>query len=200
MTEQFAEPTLNHAHGDRLAVGAVEHVERDYLGAFDRSHALSVRWGRAHCLGLVLTVCAARLNTYSELHAHWWAVLGLNQFQFQQLVRQPKRSRSAPPWPSLRLVVRDAGDDSATRVYGLNAISHVSNIAALRLAAGVTQVQVADALGVGQGSVSRIEHQSDLLLSTLASYLTALGVHAQIVVEVAEQTVKYDLTAKRRAR
>ena len=34
---------LHHAHGDRLAVGAVENVERDYLGAFGRSHALSVR-------------------------------------------------------------------------------------------------------------------------------------------------------------
>jgi hypothetical protein len=38
MTEQLAEPVLHHAHGDRLAVGAVEHVERHYLGAFDRSH------------------------------------------------------------------------------------------------------------------------------------------------------------------
>ena len=81
-----------------------------------------------------------------------------------------------------------AGDDSATRVYGLNAISHVSNIvavidlAALRLAAGVTQVQVADALRVGQGSISRIERQTDLLLSTLTAYLAALGVEARLVV------------------
>jgi hypothetical protein len=39
-----------------------------------------------------------------------------------------------------------------------------------------------------------------MLVSTLASYLTALGVHAQIVVEVADQTVTYDLTARRRKR
>jgi hypothetical protein len=39
-----------------------------------------------------------------------------------------------------------------------------------------------------------------MLLSTLASYLTALGVAAQLVVEVGEETVAYDLTAGRRKR
>ena len=39
-----------------------------------------------------------------------------------------------------------------------------------------------------------------MLLSTLASYLTALGVAAQLVVEVGEETVAYDLTAERRER
>jgi hypothetical protein len=34
-----------------------------------------------------------------------------------------------------------------------------------------------------------------MLITTLASYLAALGVHAQLVVEAAEQTVTYDLTA-----
>jgi len=45
-------------------------------------------------------------------------------------------------------------------------------------------------------SASR-ERQGDRLISTLAAYLTALGVHAQILVEVGEQTVIYDLTAGR---
>ena len=36
-----------------------------------------------------------------------------------------------------------------------------------------------------------------MLISTLASYLTALGVDAKIVVEVGEQTVTYDLTGGR---
>jgi hypothetical protein len=39
-----------------------------------------------------------------------------------------------------------------------------------------------------------------MLISTLASYLAALGVDAKIVVEVGEQTVKYDLAVGREAR
>ena len=64
----------------------------------------------------------------------------------------------------------------------------------------MTQVQLAAAMNTSQGQISRIERQSDMLLSTLSSYLTALGVDAQIVVEVGEQTMTYDLTAQRRAR
>jgi transcriptional regulator with XRE-family HTH domain len=73
----------------------------------------------------------------------------------------------------------------------------VIDLAEIRRAAGRTQVELATALDTSQGQISRIEHQSDLLLSTLRAYLTALGVDAQIVVEVGEQTVTYNLTARR---
>jgi transcriptional regulator with XRE-family HTH domain len=76
----------------------------------------------------------------------------------------------------------------------------VIDLAAIRRAAGLTQIQLAAKLGVGQAQVSKIERQSDMLLGSLAAYLTALGVDAQIVVEVGEQTVTYSLTAGRRAR
>jgi transcriptional regulator with XRE-family HTH domain len=68
------------------------------------------------------------------------------------------------------------------------------DLAAIRRASGLTQTELAANLGVGQAQVSKIERQADMLISTLASYLAALGVHAQIVVEVGEQTVTYDLT------
>jgi transcriptional regulator with XRE-family HTH domain len=73
----------------------------------------------------------------------------------------------------------------------------VIDLAELRRMAGVTQVQLADALATSQGQISRIERQRDMLLSTLSAYLTALGVDAMIVVEVGEQTMTYDLTAGR---
>jgi transcriptional regulator with XRE-family HTH domain len=76
----------------------------------------------------------------------------------------------------------------------------VIELAEIRRAAGITQVELAASLGVGQAQVSKIERQADMLISTLASYLRALGVHAQILVEVGDQTVTYDLTAGRRAR
>jgi transcriptional regulator with XRE-family HTH domain len=68
------------------------------------------------------------------------------------------------------------------------------DLAAIRRATGLTQTELAAKLGVGQAQISKIERQGDMLLSTLASYLKALGVDASLVVEVGEQTVTYDLT------
>jgi transcriptional regulator with XRE-family HTH domain len=76
----------------------------------------------------------------------------------------------------------------------------VIDLAGIRRATGMTQVQLAANLGVGQAHISKIERQSDMLLSTLTSYLAALGVHAQIVVEVGEETLTYDLTSGSGAR
>jgi transcriptional regulator with XRE-family HTH domain len=74
------------------------------------------------------------------------------------------------------------------------------DLSSIRQAAGVTQVQLAGALNTSQGQVSRFERQSDMLLSTLSAYLTALGVDAQIVVEVGGQTMTFDLSAGRGGR
>ena len=74
------------------------------------------------------------------------------------------------------------------------------NLAALRRSAGMTQVQLAAHLGVRQAQVSKIERQADMLISTLASYMAALGVEAKIVVEIGDQTETYDLTQGREAR
>jgi transcriptional regulator with XRE-family HTH domain len=74
------------------------------------------------------------------------------------------------------------------------------DLAAIRRATGLTQIELAANLGVGQAQISKIERQADMLISTLASYLAALGVDAKIVVEVGEQTVTYNLTAGKGAR
>jgi transcriptional regulator with XRE-family HTH domain len=74
----------------------------------------------------------------------------------------------------------------------------VIDLAVIRRAAGLTQTELAANLGVGQAQVSKIERQDDMLISTLASYLAAVGVEAQIVVAMDEQSVTYDLTAGRR--
>ena len=56
-------------------------------------------------------------------------------------------------------------------------------------------MQMAVNLGVGQAQISKVERQDDMLLSTLASYLKALGATASLVIEFGQQTVTYDLTA-----
>jgi transcriptional regulator with XRE-family HTH domain len=73
----------------------------------------------------------------------------------------------------------------------------VIDLTAIRRAAGLTQTELAANLGVGQAQVSKIERQDDMLISTLASYLAALGVEAKIVVQMGDQAVTYDLTVER---
>ena len=68
----------------------------------------------------------------------------------------------------------------------------------IRRAAGRTQVELATALGTSQGQISRIERQSDLLVSTLIAYLTALGAEAKLVVRVGGKTIAQELTEGRR--
>ncbi|HEX4517944.1 MAG TPA: XRE family transcriptional regulator [Gaiellaceae bacterium] len=48
-------------------------------------------------------------------------------------------------------------------------------LAELRRAREMTQTQLASALEMKQGGVSRIEHQTDLYVSTLRSFIEALG-------------------------
>jgi transcriptional regulator with XRE-family HTH domain len=48
-------------------------------------------------------------------------------------------------------------------------------LAELREAKHMTQQQVAQSLGVSQANISRIEHEDDVYLSTLSSYVEALG-------------------------
>ena len=71
------------------------------------------------------------------------------------------------------------------------------DLAAVRRAAGLTQTELAANLGVGQAQVSKIERQGDMLISTLASYLAALGLEAKLVVQMGDQLVTYDLTARK---
>lgn len=57
----------------------------------------------------------------------------------------------------------------------------------LRQAHELTQKRMAELLGVGQDSVSRLEQRSDLLLSTLRGYVEALGGSLSLVAEFPDQ-------------
>ena len=60
---------------------------------------------------------------------------------------------------------------------------YAMGLAALRHALGLTQVELARRLEVTQGNVAQIEKRGDLLVSTLASYLHAVGGDVRIVVQ-----------------
>ena len=53
----------------------------------------------------------------------------------------------------------------------------------VRHAHRLTQERVAEALGIGQDQVSRLEQRSDFLISTLRSYIEAMGGSLSLVAE-----------------
>lgn len=67
------------------------------------------------------------------------------------------------------------------------------DISAVRKAAGMSQAELAERLGVQQTTVSRMERQTDWRLSTIAAYVAATGANATLTVEVSGRTVDYGL-------
>jgi transcriptional regulator with XRE-family HTH domain len=71
----------------------------------------------------------------------------------------------------------------------------------IRRASDLTQVQIAQKLGVGQAVVSRLERHHDMLLSTLADYLHATGAeHPRIVATLNGTEVELNLDQFRGSR
>jgi hypothetical protein len=79
--------------------------------------------------------------------------------------------------------------------WGVNVAEHrramvdALALADLRQARHVTQVQLAEELGISQGNVSRLEGRSDVYLSTLRSYVEALGGHLEIAAVFGSERV-----------
>jgi DNA-binding transcriptional regulator YiaG len=65
------------------------------------------------------------------------------------------------------------------------------NLATIRKAAELTQVDIAERLGTTQSAVSRAEQRGDMLYSTLLAYLRAAGAHdATLTVTVGGRRVE----------
>lgn len=88
-----------------------------------------------------------------------------------RIARLAERADLAPAVAATRAQMADAD-----RTYA-------KGLAALRHAAELTQVALADRLGVTQAAVSRMEQPHDMLLSTLNAYLEAVGGHARMIVQ-----------------
>jgi DNA-binding transcriptional regulator YiaG len=66
-------------------------------------------------------------------------------------------------------------------------IAEEKSLRELRQAHKLTQKHMADVLGIGQDSVSRLEQRTDLLISTLRGYVEAMGGRLSIVAEFPNQ-------------
>ena len=76
---------------------------------------------------------------------------------------------------------------------------YAMGLAALRQAFDLTQTELAKRLGVSQANLSKIEKRSDLLVSTLRSYLGALGGDVRIVVLFQGREIEVTLDALEKA-
>ena len=68
----------------------------------------------------------------------------------------------------------------------------------VRKAQEMTQLQLAEILGVNQGEVSKIEHRSDICVSTLAEYIEAMGGRLEIRVVFQDRVVAHGEGSNRR--
>lgn len=62
-------------------------------------------------------------------------------------------------------------------------IAEEMSLREVRQAHRLTQERVAEALGIGQDQVSRLEQRGDFLISTLRSYIEAMGGSLSLVAE-----------------
>jgi transcriptional regulator with XRE-family HTH domain len=62
----------------------------------------------------------------------------------------------------------------------------------IRKAREMTQAKLAETLGVNQGEVSKIEHRTDVYISTLAGYVEALGGKLEIRAVFPDREMRID--------
>ena len=62
----------------------------------------------------------------------------------------------------------------------------------IRKARQLTQAKLAEILGVNQGQISKIEHRTDVYLSTLAAYIEALGGTLEVRAVFADREMRID--------
>lgn len=74
-------------------------------------------------------------------------------------------------------------EQEAIRVRSQELIKQELTMLDLRKAMGQTQAAMAAKLGIKQENVSRVEQRADVMLSTLNSYLTAMGGRLKLVAE-----------------
>jgi DNA-binding XRE family transcriptional regulator len=74
-------------------------------------------------------------------------------------------------------------DRERAEARGAELIAEEMTLRSLRQAHDLTQERMAELLGVKQENVSRLERRTDLLLSTMASYVEAMGGRLRLVAE-----------------
>ncbi|WP_236737410.1 helix-turn-helix domain-containing protein [Mycolicibacterium llatzerense] len=95
--------------------------------------------------------------------------------------------------------IQDSDDDELWTDYAAPLYFAGPKLGIIRRVAGLTQVELAKNMGSTQAVISRLEGQSDLLLSTFAGYLHAAGAKARVVITIGDRDIELDLDEIRKA-
>lgn len=60
----------------------------------------------------------------------------------------------------------------------------------LRKARNITQVELAKAMSIEQGAISKLEHREDMYVSTLQAYIRALGGELKLVASFPDAEIQ----------
>lgn len=82
---------------------------------------------------------------------------------------------------------RDRVNRKARQMAG-EMIAYADSLGAVRRAVSMTQSQIGAHLGLPQNAISQLEKRSDLLVSTLARYVDALGAELDLIVRMKDGT------------
>ncbi|TFF17959.1 XRE family transcriptional regulator [Jiella endophytica] len=99
---------------------------------------------------------------------------------------------------SLNEVMAGLSDERRARIdQKVKRLGRAEGLRQLRKGLKKTQHQVAEATGMSQHNVSRLEHRDDMLLSTLNDYIEALGGRLRVMAEMpGDATIEIDLALK----
>ncbi len=87
-------------------------------------------------------------------------------------------------------------DHEAAQAASTRALRDALDLAELRKRLGVTQMEMAGRLGVGQPRVSALERRDDVYLSTLREYIEALGGHLELTARFEGEDVPIAIGAE----
>ena len=94
------------------------------------------------------------------------------------------------PWKKLQAAI-DADPERRERVdLERQLMADVQTLTELRQARGMTQEALAAAWETSQANVSRVEHERDIYLSTLRTYVAALGGRLDLIAVFPDQSIK----------
>lgn len=86
-------------------------------------------------------------------------------------------------WRDLIFHDMTAEQRAAVEVEGQRLASDARTIAEARKALALTQTQVASAMEVTQGALSQMEKREDMMVSTIRSYVEAMGGKLELVAK-----------------
>lgn len=86
-------------------------------------------------------------------------------------------------------------DQCRAQARGRRATERVG-LAALRRRAGLTQVELAERMGIAQSDLSKLERRQDIRLSTLEAYARAVGAKLHLLISFPEEGVEVDVGSR----